>query len=79
MTILDYITTHPGCTRSEIAAALNMPKQVITRELRRLWSNGHVNRKERASEFCYEVNTLPFGCGNPLTHMFNQLLKEART
>ncbi|HAU9272216.1 TPA: MarR family transcriptional regulator, partial [Escherichia coli] len=21
---------------------------------------------------------MPFGCGNPLTHMFNQLLKEAR-
>ncbi|EHP5235074.1 MarR family transcriptional regulator, partial [Escherichia coli] len=21
----------------------------------------------------------PFGCSNPLTHMFNQLLKEART
>ncbi|ELU7122394.1 MarR family transcriptional regulator, partial [Escherichia coli] len=24
------------------------------------------------------VNPMPFGCGNPLTHMFNQLLKEAR-
>ncbi|TFA53240.1 MarR family transcriptional regulator, partial [Escherichia coli] len=22
---------------------------------------------------------MPFGCSNPLTHMFNQLLKEART
>ncbi|MCK3308266.1 MarR family transcriptional regulator, partial [Escherichia coli] len=21
---------------------------------------------------------MPFGCGNPLTHMFNQLLKETR-
>ncbi|HBV0274549.1 TPA: MarR family transcriptional regulator, partial [Escherichia coli] len=21
---------------------------------------------------------MPFGCGNPLTNMFNQLLKEAR-
>ncbi|EFH4671333.1 MarR family transcriptional regulator, partial [Escherichia coli] len=25
------------------------------------------------------VNPMPFGCSNPLTHMFNQLLKEART
>ncbi|EIO2310497.1 MarR family transcriptional regulator, partial [Escherichia coli] len=24
-------------------------------------------------------NPMPFGCSNPLTHMFNQLLKEART
>ncbi|MBW1321557.1 MarR family transcriptional regulator, partial [Escherichia coli] len=24
------------------------------------------------------VNPMPFGCSNPLTHMFNQLLKEAR-
>ena len=78
MTILDYIAANPGCTSSEIAAALNTPKQVIAKELRRLWSNGHVNRKERLSGFCYEVDTLPFGCGNPLTHMFNQLLKEAR-
>ncbi|HAX3558926.1 TPA: winged helix-turn-helix transcriptional regulator [Escherichia coli] len=78
MTILDYIAAHPGCTSREIAAALNTPKQVITGELRRLWSEGRVNRKERTSEFCYEVNTLPFGCGNPLTHMFNQLLKDAR-
>ncbi|EPF0107730.1 MarR family transcriptional regulator, partial [Escherichia coli] len=27
----------------------------------------------------YHVNPMPFGCSNPLTHMFNQLLKEART
>ncbi|HAX9984576.1 MarR family winged helix-turn-helix transcriptional regulator [Escherichia coli] len=78
MTILDYIAANPGCTSSEIAAALNTPKRVITRELCRLWNEGLVNRKELASAFCYEVNTLPFGCSNPLTHMFNQLLKEAR-
>lgn len=29
---------------------------------------------ERATK----VNPMPFGCGNPLTNMFNQLLKEAR-
>ncbi|HCN3017059.1 TPA: MarR family transcriptional regulator, partial [Escherichia coli] len=26
----------------------------------------------------YQINPMPFGCGNPLTNMFNQLLKEAR-
>ncbi|MDZ8648163.1 MarR family transcriptional regulator, partial [Escherichia coli] len=28
--------------------------------------------------FSYQINPMPFGCGNPLTNMFNQLLKEAR-
>ncbi|ENI6695310.1 MarR family transcriptional regulator, partial [Escherichia coli] len=28
--------------------------------------------------FSYQVNPMQFGCGNPLTHLFNQLLKEAR-
>ena len=36
--------------------------------------------KERKTggRFSYQVNPMPFGCGNPLTNMFNQLLKEAR-
>lgn len=31
----------------------------------------------RAIKSIYDT-PMPFGCGNPLTHMFNQLLKEAR-
>ncbi|END2526506.1 MarR family transcriptional regulator, partial [Escherichia coli] len=34
MTILDYITTHPGCSGGEIAAALNIPTTAINAELR---------------------------------------------
>lgn len=78
--ILDYIATHPGCSGGEIAAALNVPPATITAELRRLWRDGAVIRKARKTggRFSYQVNPMPFGCGNPLTHMFNQLLKEAR-
>lgn len=80
MTILDYIATHPGCSGGEIAAALNTPTTAINAELRRLWRCGLVIREERKTggRFSYKVNPMPFGCGNPLTLMFNQLLKEAR-
>ncbi|NYY76748.1 MarR family transcriptional regulator [Escherichia coli] len=86
MTILDYITTHPGCSGGEIAAALNTPTTAINAELR-LWRSGLVIRTNRSTggrarktggRF-YHVNPMPFGRSNPLTHMFNQLLKEART
>ena len=80
MTILDYIAANPGCSGGEIAAALNTPTTAINAELRRLWRSGSVVRKERKTggRFSYQVNPMPFGCSNPLTHMFNQLLKEAR-
>lgn len=87
MTILDYITANPGCSGGEIASALNVPPTAITAELRRLYSNGSVIRTNRSTggrarktggRASYHVNPMPFGCGNPLTYMFNQLLKEAR-
>ena len=80
MTILDYIAANPGCSGGEIAAALNTPTTAINAELRRLWRSGSVIRKERKTggRFSYQINPMPFGCGNPLTNMFNQLLKEAR-
>ena len=80
MTILDYIAANPGCSGGEIAAALNTPTTTINAELRRLWRSGSVIRKERKTggRFSYLINPMPFGCGNPLTNMFNQLLKEAR-
>lgn len=87
MTILDYIATHPGCSGGEIAAALNTPTTAINAELRRLWRGGLVIRTNRSTggrarktggKASYHVNPMPFGCNNPLTHMFNQLLKEAR-
>ena len=80
MTILDYIAANPGCSGSEIATALNTPTTAINSELRRLWRDGLVIREERKTggRFSYLVNPMPFGCGNPLTHMFNQILKEAR-
>ncbi|EFC1527430.1 winged helix-turn-helix transcriptional regulator [Escherichia coli] len=80
MTILDYIAANPGCSGGEIAAALNTPTTTINAELRRLWCDGLVTREERKTggRFSYQVNPMQFGCGNPLTHLFNQLLKEAR-
>ncbi|EFA4867905.1 winged helix-turn-helix transcriptional regulator [Escherichia coli] len=80
MTILDYIAANPGCSGGEIAAALNTPTTAINAELRRLWRSGLVIRKERKTggRFSYQINPMPFGCGNPLTNMFNLLLKEAR-
>lgn len=71
---------NPGCSGGEIAAALNTPTTAINAELRRLWRSGSVIRKERKTggRFSYQINPMPFGCGNPLTNMFNQLLKEAR-
>lgn len=87
MTILDYIATHQGCSGGEIAAALNTPTTAINAELRRLWRGGLVIRTNRSTggrarkaggQASYHVNPMPFGCSNPLTHMFNQLLKEAR-
>ncbi|HAY0227916.1 TPA: winged helix-turn-helix domain-containing protein [Escherichia coli] len=80
MTILDYIAANPDCSGAEIAAALNTPVTAINAELRRLWRDGSLTREERKTggRFSYRVNTMPFGCGNPLTLMFNQLLKKAR-
>lgn len=80
MTILDYIAANPGCSGGEIAATLNTPTTTINAELRRLWRDGLVIREERKTggRFSYQVNPMPFGCSNPLTRMFNQLLKEAR-
>ncbi|EIX7350017.1 winged helix-turn-helix domain-containing protein [Escherichia coli] len=80
MIILDYIAANPGCSGSEIAAALDTPVTAINAELRRLWRDGLVIREERKTggRFSYQVNPMPFGCANPLTHMFNQLLKEVR-
>ncbi|WP_181680164.1 helix-turn-helix domain-containing protein [Escherichia coli] len=87
MTILDYIATHPGCSGGEITAALNTPTTTINAELRRLWRGGLVIRTNRSTggrarktggQASYHVNPMLFGCSNPLTHMFNQLLKEAR-
>lgn len=80
MTILDYIAANPGCSSGEIAAALNTPTTTINAELRRLWRSGLVTRKERktGSRFSYQVNLMPFGCSNPLTQMFSQLLREIR-
>lgn len=80
MTILDYIAANPGCSGGEIAAALNTPTTTINAELRRLWRSGSVIRKERKTggRFSYQVNPMPFGCSNPLTQMFNQLLREIR-
>ncbi|MEB7738453.1 MarR family winged helix-turn-helix transcriptional regulator [Escherichia coli] len=87
MTILDYIAASPGCSGGEIAAALNIPTTTINAELRRLWRDGSVIRTNRSTggrarktggQASYKVNPMPFGCSNPLTHMFNQLLKEAR-
>ncbi|MXC61019.1 winged helix-turn-helix domain-containing protein [Escherichia coli] len=80
MTILDYIAANPGCSSGEIAAALNTPTTTINAGLRRLWRSGLVTRKERktGSRFSYQVNLMPFGCSNPLTQMFNQLLREIR-
>ncbi|ELC7593036.1 MarR family transcriptional regulator, partial [Escherichia coli] len=45
-----------------------------------LWRSGLVTRKERKTggRFSYQVNLMPFGCSNPLTQMFNQLLREIR-
>ena len=69
MTILDYIAANPGCSGGEIAAALNTPTTAINAELRRLWRSGSVIRKERKTggRFSYQINPMPFGCGNPLT------------
>ncbi len=80
MNVLDYIAANPGCSGGEIAAALNTPVTAINAELRQLWRDGRVNREECKSggRFSYQVNPMPFGCSNPLTRMFNQLLKEAR-
>ncbi|PFF94823.1 winged helix-turn-helix domain-containing protein [Escherichia albertii] len=80
MNALDYIRKHPDCSGAEIAAALNLPVTTAAAQLRKLWKAGKVTRKERSTggRFSYRVNELPFGCSNPLTHMFNQLLKEAR-
>ena len=81
MTILDYIATHPGCSGGEIAAALNTPTTAINAELRQLWRGGLVIRTNRSTggrarktggQASYHVNPMPFGCSNPLTHMFNQ-------
>lgn len=79
MTIFEFIKANPGSASSDIARALNRTTQSVAGELSRLRSAGQiVICGERGNTALYRVNTLPFGCSNPLTFMFNQLLKKVR-
>lgn len=78
MTVIEYIQKNPYCSR-DIYLALGRSAVSISNELSRLLWNGLIVRTgEKNKMILYRVNNLPFGYSNPLSVMFNQVLKQVR-
>ncbi|BCU49144.1 Uncharacterised protein [Citrobacter amalonaticus] len=79
MTVFEYVQAHPNTTSSDIAKALHRRTPVVAGALSQLYTTGHIVKTGvRGGAPTYRVNDLPFGCSNPLTLMFNQLLQAVR-
>lgn len=79
MTVYEYVEAHPDATSGDIARATGKKAPAVASALSQLYSTGRVIKSgTRNGAVTYRVNDLPFGCGNELTLMFNQLLREAR-
>ncbi|EHB0077965.1 MarR family transcriptional regulator [Escherichia coli] len=79
MAVIEYIQENPDCSREDISLALGKSAVSSSNKLSRLLWNGVIVRTgEKNKMILYRVNNLPFGYSNPLSVMFNQLLKQAR-
>lgn len=79
MTVIEYIQKNPYCSREDIYLALGRSAVSISNELSLLLWNGLIVRTgEKNKMILYRVNNLPFGYSNPLSVMFNQVLKQVR-
>lgn len=79
MTVFEYVQSHPNTTSSDIAKALHRRTPVVTGALSQLYTTDHIVKTGvRGGAPTYRVNDLSFGCSNPLTLMFNQLLQAVR-
>lgn len=79
MSVIDWLRETPDSTGYDIAIAQKRTVAAVSSELTRLRMEGKVVVSgKRGNTLLYRVNTMPFGCGNPLTYMFNQLLRQTR-
>lgn len=81
-TIKKYITAHPGRTIEQIANGVPCRHGAVNDYIRTAMRDGLVIRSVNSSgQSVYSVvekENVPFGCANPMTALFNQLLAEAR-
>ncbi|EON4222764.1 MarR family transcriptional regulator [Escherichia coli] len=79
MTVIEYIRENPDCSRQDIALALGKSTvSVGNQSSLLLWKGLIVKTGAENKMILYRVNNLPFGYNNPLSVMFNQLLKQVR-
>lgn len=83
--IIDFIQSNPGAKSGEIRRALKLKEHTLSYELRYLVREGIIFRKGVAGQFEYfpqppKVTSIPTrrGCMNPMTVMFNNLLREVK-
>lgn len=78
--VFEFIQLNPDLTSGEIARAMGKKIGVLSGQLSQLYSTGRIVKSGvRSGIPTYSVNTLPFGCSNPLLLTFNQLLRGARS
>lgn len=77
--VFEFIQLNPGLTSGEIARAMGKKTGVLSGQLSQLYSTGRIVKSGTKNGMStYSVNTLPFGCSNPLLLRFNQLLGGIR-
>lgn len=80
ISIFEYIRLHPESTSGDIAAAVGRSVGAMSGAISQLHSTGRIVKTgARKGVPIYSVNTLPFGCSNPLLLTFNQLLGGVRS
>lgn len=80
--IRKYIRENPGLTVAQIVSGMPCRKNTAESYIRNAFRDGYLARSvNQNGEFTWsviETTEMPFGCGNPLTLMFNHALAEVR-
>ncbi|PWI80319.1 hypothetical protein DEO48_09490 [Enterobacter sp. CGMCC 5087] len=78
-TVFEFLGGHPGMTTGEIANALGKTHASVAGILAQLISSGRVIKTSTPEgKQVWSINEMPFGRGNPVRQLFEQLLKECR-
>ena len=79
MTVFEYLQDNLNSTAGDIARAMGRKTAPVASAISQLYSTGRIVKSGAIKGVpTYRVNNLPFGCSNPLTLMFNRLLREVR-
>ncbi|ECF2366366.1 hypothetical protein E1890_16990 [Salmonella enterica subsp. enterica serovar Mountpleasant] len=79
MTVIEYLKNNPRSTTQQIAEGTGKAMKSVSGQIANSLCTGAIIReKGKGGLMVYRVNDMPFGCGNSLTMMFNELLRGAR-